>query len=158
MLRFRPVDGYQWSRVSCYVPKLEASIRQIQCEPRSAKDRPFLFTINVDKDFNQELKDYHVITLTTPLILENLLPTTMEYKVCDKKSGALLHLGDLAKGAQTPVHYYEAQQELALTIRIPGFDWSEKEPIVCNKSKDLSDNIIVDDKNNKSLYLSIDNV
>lgn len=82
----------------------------------------------------------------------------MEYKVCDKKSGALLHLGDLAKGAQTPVHYYEAQQELALTIRIPGFDWSEKEPIVCNKSKDLSDNIIVDDKNNKSLYLSIDNV
>jgi len=158
VLRFRPVEGYQWSRVSCYVPKLEASTRYIQCEPRSSKDRPFLFTINVDKDFNQELKDYHVITLTTPLIVENLLPVKMEYKVCDKKTGGALHMGELEKGAQAPVYYYETQQELVLTIRIPGFDWSEKEPILCNKSKDLADTIAVDDKNNKSLYLSIDNV
>jgi hypothetical protein len=60
-----------------------------------------------------------VITISPPLILENVLLCDMEYALVDSKVGTQ-QKGFLARGEQVSIHQLDPEAELKLTIAIPG--------------------------------------
>lgn len=61
----------------------------------------------------------HIITISPPLILENVLLCDMEYALVDSRIGTQ-QKGLLARGDQVFIHQLDPYAELKLTIAIPG--------------------------------------
>jgi vacuolar protein sorting-associated protein 13A/C len=96
----------------------------------------------------------HTLTLLPPLIVENLLPCALEFLIVGSTAAG----GDLAAGESKSLYAVDLQEDLRLTVRINGFQWSEPALVSDPGNSKKADSMIrVRDEQGRELLLLLSN-
>ncbi len=178
-IRFRPYElGYKWSSMSFFLPNLHPSAHQLPCDledhyqvassssssseesssyhHRISPNDFFLYSISIDQDTSQKFADQHIVKIRPPLMLENVLPVDIKYRIFNEQGTAFLE-GTLKKGQTIPMHNLRYEQELCCSIFIEGYSWSDKEYVSSARRRENAKSISVYDEKKHPLSIRIDN-
>lgn len=114
--------GWSETGIKCF--EQVSNNHYLKCPAVSAEAQPCYLAVNLQVQTKPNAKERskgdHVITISPPLILENVLLCDMEYALVDSKVGTQ-QKGFLARGEQVSIHQLDPEAELKLTIAIPGY-------------------------------------
>ena len=117
---------------------------------------PFRFCVSVVEEpypATQKPCPGHTLTLLPPLVVENLLPVPLEFHVVGSAAG-----GELAAGESDSLYIVDLHEDLRLTVRIAGFEWSDPALISDAKGQQKSDETLrLVDSLGRVLYLVVSN-
>lgn len=95
----------------------------------------------------------HTLTLLPPLVVENLLPVPLEFHVVGSAAG-----GELAAGESDSLYIVDLHEDLRLTVRIAGFEWSDPALISDARGQQKSDTTLrLVDSAGRVLHLMVSN-
>jgi len=95
------------------------------------------------------------VTLSPPVIIENLLAADLAYKVIENDSKEEIVTSTLAHGEEHEVYYTRhMSKDVSVSVSVRGFDWSE--PTTFSSKDKSTKNFKITDSESRSLQLSAD--
>jgi hypothetical protein len=164
--RFRPEgDIFNWSDVTLELDRVKKKAKSFvtQCSRnvRVEDDRfldsfqqsqTFLYCVTISPNFPDDKTSS--ISLYPPLLIENLLPCRLSFRVINKKTGTTNSQGTLHRGEEASIHFMEMNERFALSLQLVGFQWS---PIVDINVSSPVDQVEILDDQNRTLILRLEN-
>ncbi|KAG5437684.1 hypothetical protein PCANB_000721 [Pneumocystis canis] len=161
-LKIRPVSDleYMWSsQVIIWRELLEYPSSIISCEPLQKNNNLFNFQIHSRFDKSNPLikiYPYMIIKISPPIIIQNLLPYDLDYKIFDKNT-KFTWKGFLKKKESNPIHLINLSHLLLMAIHIQNTVYKPSSFSIINTPNPdkirKETKIIVTDKDNLKLYL-----
>ena len=153
-LRFRPTEDYRWSEPAVTLSELRQRLairRLLMCKTTLPSDKNFYYYLYITTTHNSK---FFQITLNPPYVIENLLPTTMEYRFINRHTRTTITSGNIPKGEYIQIQELDPKLPLSLSIKIANFGWSKSEDISSNEPAEV---IHLTDEKKRTLSLRIIN-
>ena len=164
--RFRPEgDIFNWSDVTLDLDRTKKKARTFvtQCTRNVRVDddrfldsfqqsQIFLYCVTISPNVPDDKSS--TVSLYPPLLIENLLPCRLSFRIINKKTGTTNAQGTLHRGEEASVHFMEMNERFALSLQLVGFQWS---PIVDINVSSPVDQIEILDDQNRALILRLEN-
>jgi len=164
-VRVKPGEGfgYKWSRESITWQQLRSQGALYMTCPAVDGTAPD-FRLKVESKNREELLTKNDVAFPDtrlifcpPLVLENLLPYDLIYKIFDRNSRQEFQ-GSLAKGFAGPIHTVDLGHLLGLSIELPNMPFRRSDiSIINNVEADayLDDKIVLQDEQGQKLSLKL---
>lgn len=143
LLRFRPSRNYSWSQKEEFQDKQHQLIRCVSLQSTNS----FYYIVKISGD-KANRSEHYVISILPPMIIENLLPCNMEFKMFDKMFGRIQIQENIETGKE--IHLHEIDTTALMNIKVPDFEWSQS---ICISASTNIQNIRVLDEHNRPLTL-----
>jgi len=158
-LKYRPNDMFEWSTgKDILFCKNKQSVNSDN-NNTNIKSATFWMCAISEEEVELELGTDHIITLYSPLIVENLLATKITYKIEDAETKEEIITAKLRKGEQGHVFWTNhMSHSLSLKLQFQSFDWSESLSVFWPKKErsKATKHISITDSFKRTLQLSAD--
>lgn len=136
ILRFKPKGAFEWSEPLNLAQVKEDEQIPIHC--RSLKGNAVDSSSTWSRDWytfaycDVERGLDHSVTLFSPLVVENMLPSPADFRISHSKyTQGASHEMTLAETDADHIHFmHSLDDRVQLSVRVPGYDWSEPQSIL----------------------------
>ncbi len=112
---------------------------------KSAAAPAWVYSCHVSRTPIDSEHDNWLVTLSAPVVIENLLCDRLQFRIHDRK-GEISTSGRLDKGQSQMIYQLDMRHEVYLSLKLPSMEegqWSDRQMISGAASKDLAQEVLI---------------